>query len=126
MSNYASVAKYQPCFVVAHDRLPSPLGNICGFSGLLTTASTNIATEQRPVKSTCDSTISSNASKTLPGDTDKFVNNSSSLARSQLSPVASQDRLPSISHSYLLVGLVLPNPKVAYESDPTHLYGGEL
>jgi hypothetical protein len=32
----------------------------------------------------------------------------------------------SISHSYLLVGLVLLSPTVAYESDPTHLYGGEL
>jgi uncharacterized membrane protein YwaF len=32
----------------------------------------------------------------------------------------------SISHSYLLVGLVLLSPTVAYKSDPTHLYGGEL
>jgi hypothetical protein len=71
VSNSALMARYQPCLVVAHDKLPSPLGNICGFSGLLTIVFTNIATEQRPVKSTCDSTISSNASKTLPGDTDK-------------------------------------------------------
>jgi hypothetical protein len=60
------------------------------------------------------------------GTRTNFVNNSSSLARSQPSPTASQDRLPSISHGYLLVGLVLLSPRVAYESDPTHLYGGEL
>ncbi len=72
VSNSVLMARYQPCPAVVHDMLPSSLGNICEFSGLLTTASTNIATEQRPVKSTCDLTISSNASKTLPGDMDKF------------------------------------------------------
>jgi hypothetical protein len=93
VSNSASVARYQPGPAAAHDRLPSPLGNVGSQASRLhpQILSQNRGHANRGVTQPSTPTHQ----RHYLGTQTNFVNNSTSVARLQPSPAASQDRLPS-------------------------------
>jgi len=90
VSNSASVARYQPGPAAAHDRLQSPLGNVGSQ------ASSRLHPQILPQnRGHANRGVTPTHQRHYLGTQTNFVNNSTSVARSQPTPAASQDRLPS-------------------------------